>query len=489
MPDALLNSTKTVKHDTAVISWEEVSRAFAPFAGSCLYAIRADTFFHLALRANSPARFVLKNLLYPMALAARSKGTGIERRPSRTGSFLFVCDYPAEAGFGSLRPLLRTCPAAATVVVNSAVFAARHRELGDIPGASVLHADTLPDPDWSGSWRRAQGDYRALLAGSSSRLRRLLKASRLVIWALLFRAYRYRNFLEALLANAGPAAVITHNDFTSLSYLAGDAARRTGVPDFTLQHGFPSPEYFPTTATHYLVWGSAAAEYMKQHSPDGPTAYIPVGAPRLDSLASLHERHDEAKNRLQQLGLRRPGQLNVLFLSQSHSPLFSPLEHKWVFSVIAALAGERNLHLMIRRHPQERSSHFRQQPGLAHAAIVPASLSLIESVLGSDVVISVNSTAMLEAALLRTPVVQICASRFGDRIGMLRFPNPVANVESAKETLQELSDPGRRALWLAEQQAMIETYFGQPGMATQRAWTYIQQISGDSRRLTASAGA
>jgi hypothetical protein len=44
-------------------------------------------------------------------------------------------------------------------------------------------------------------------------------------------------------------------------------------------------------------------------------------------------------------------------------------------------------------------------------------------------------------------------------------------------------------LWLAEQQAMIETYFGQPGMATERAWTCIQQISGDGRRLTASAGA
>jgi hypothetical protein len=242
-----------VKHDPAVISWEEVSRAFAPFAGSCLYAIRADTFFHLALRANSPSRFVFKNLFYPMALAARSKSTALERCSPRGNSFLFVCDYPAEAGFGSLRPLLRSCPAAATVVANSAVLAARSRELGEMPGVSVLHADALQNSDWVAMWRRAQGDYRALLSGSGPRLRRLLKASRLVIWALLFRAYRYRNFLEARLSSLGPAAVITHNDFTSLSYLAGDAARRAGIPDFTLQHGFPSPEYFPTTATHYLV--------------------------------------------------------------------------------------------------------------------------------------------------------------------------------------------------------------------------------------------
>ena len=475
-----------MKPEYAPISWDEVSHAFSRFAGSCLYAIRADTFFHLSLRVHSPIRFVAKNLLYPLALSARSRKLERTSVSRRAGDYLFICDYAAEPGFGSLRPLLNTCPSAATVVVNAAVWAARQQELSALPGIRVLIADQAPPTYRYALWRRCQSDYRALLSGCDARLRRNLQASRLVIWRLLFRAYSYRRFFESLIAQASPIAVITHNDFTSLSYLAGDAARRAGIPDFTLQHGFPSAEYFPTTATYYMVWGTATAAYMKQNSPLSATAYIPVGAPRLDSLAWLPERQAEARRGLEEKGLRHSGKLNLLFLSQSHSPVFSPLEHKWILSLVGELAAEPDVHLMIRRHPQEVATRLRRHPGLGAATQLPASVSLIESLLASDVVISVNSTAMLEAALLRVPVVQISATRFEDRLGMLRFPRSMNSLESARLLLQGLRTPRQRDAAVAEQQAMIENHFGRPGHATQETWRYIQHVSAPERELAAS---
>jgi hypothetical protein len=255
-----------------------------------------------------------------------------------------------------------------------------------------------------------------------------------------------------------------------------------------LQHGFPQPEYFPATATHYLVWGAAMADYMEQHSPGAATSFVALGAPRLDAMALLHERHPDAKSRLEQLGLRHSDKLNLLFLSPSHSRLFTPIEHKWVLSLVAEMAGLPEVHLIVRRHPQEAYARFRQPAAQAQAAHIPASVSLIESVLGSDVVISVDSTAMLEAALLGTPVVQISAARFDDRVGPLRFPRFVGNPETARAVLLALCHPIEREACLAEQQTLIEAHFGPPGVATKLAWWYIQQIAGASRQLSASAG-
>src|ERR1043166_2293 len=54
-----------------------------------------------------------------------------------------------------------------------------------------------------------------------------------------------------------------HNDFTTSSYLACAVARQAGIKSFTLQHGFPTQEYFPTSADHYVVWGPRFREYMQ----------------------------------------------------------------------------------------------------------------------------------------------------------------------------------------------------------------------------------
>src|SRR5690348_8760353 len=91
------------------IVWKTICEIFAPFEGSCLYAIRADAFFHLALANSAPLKFAAKNHLYPpiawsRASRAQSVFAGNCGGPSR---YLFVCDYAAEPGFGTLRPVLK----------------------------------------------------------------------------------------------------------------------------------------------------------------------------------------------------------------------------------------------------------------------------------------------------------------------------------------------------------------------------------------------
>ena len=109
------------------------------------------------------------------------------------------------------------------------------------------------DLHWRSLWQRSRVDLLQLEKSLPSPLRPLVKASWNALRTLLLRAYLYESFYEEQFVHAPPRAVITHNDFTALSYLAGEVARRRGISDFTLQHGFPSQEYFPVSASHYQI--------------------------------------------------------------------------------------------------------------------------------------------------------------------------------------------------------------------------------------------
>jgi hypothetical protein len=456
--------------------WEDVNAAFAPFTGTCLYAIRADAFFHFALEDSNHRRFVAKNLLYPFAFRWRSRHAPPNPGLAGLGEYWFISDYAAEPGFGSLRPLLLSCDAPATVVASSKVLAARSRELAGMLHVNVISADAyhaLSLAEWRTLWQRSRADYASLLETSPRRLLPVFKASRFVLRTLLLRAYLYQRMYDALFAASKPRAVIMHNDFTSLSYLGLSAALRAGIPDFTLQHGFPSPEYFPGSASHYLVWGPAFAHFMQERG-GVRTRYVAVGAPRLDATVLAAGKRHRARHKINTTGLSQDGKLNLLFLSQSHSPVFSKAEHHQILALVSALAQEPWLRLVVRAHPQESAKAWRRYAGLASAATVPAEVSLTESVLAADLILAVNSTAMLEAALLGAPVVQIALPEFCDRLGLLRFPRPVRDLASARAALRLLSDDRQRQALVVEQQTLLRAWVSEPGQGTAAAWRYIR---------------
>jgi hypothetical protein len=468
-----------------VVSWDEVNRAFAPFVGTCLYAIRAEAFFHFAQRSIRPHYSRLKNLVYPVALWWRSRHGVPAQGPINPSEYLLVCDYAAEPGFGSLRPLLSSGENSTTLVVNSQVLAVRGRELAGLRGVHTVCADAgffAACRESPGGWRKSQIDYQRLLETCSPALRAPVIASQRVLRALLLRAYHYGNFYERLFRATAPRGVITHNDFTALSYLAGAAARRQGIADFTLQHGFPSQEYFPAAASHYLVWGEKFQEAMSGRALNG-THFAVTGTPRLDSWRFREDDKTVARQKLGRLGLLQPGKLQVLFLSQSHTPVFSSQEHQQILAWVAGLAEESWIHMLVRLHPQETKGGLRRYPAFRSAAQLPRQISLAESVLAADVVISVNSTAMLEAALLHAPVIQLAPASFADRLGFLRFPCQAVDGKSAHAELLRLRDPEQRQDCVRQQEPLIQACVHESGHGTENVWNYVRSHSGDRQPI------
>ena len=215
------------------------------------------------------------------------------------------------------------------------------------------------------------------------------------------------------------------------------------------------------------------------------TRFSVAGAPRLDAIASTEEKKKAAREKLSRLRLIIPSKLNVLFLSQSHTPLFSKSEHDQILLLAGSLAEEPWVRMLVRRHPQESGGVFHAHAGLKHAAVLPREISLAEAVLAADVVISVNSTAMLEAALLNAPVVQLALPSLKDRLGLLRFPRQANDAASACAELRRLRDREERTECIRAQQTLIHACVYDPGRGTENVWRYIREHSGDNRAAPA----
>ncbi|HYX53763.1 MAG TPA: DUF6716 putative glycosyltransferase [Candidatus Limnocylindrales bacterium] len=452
------------------LSWNSVFERFAPFEGTSLYAIRTDAFFHLALESSSRRKFALKNLLYPATIWRRSrKAQELAALPRGNVRYVFTCDYEAEPGFGTLRPLLRRFGNESLLIATDAVARERAAEVQSF-GAELINLDAGAYAAARGRfaelWERAGHELEQLLASQQTAMRDTFLRSRRVLKTLLVKSYVYREvYRRCFTSLPGLSGVITHNDFTASSYLACAAAREAGVTSFTLQHGFPTDEYFPISADHYLVWGERFRDVMAAKGARTGALSI-TGAPRLDGLAAQRAQIDSQGD-----GGR------VLFLSQSHSPLFTHDEHTKILSFLAPVASDPWWKLSVRLHPQEEEAGFRHLSGLGKTSIAPKDVPLMEALKNADLVLACNSTAMLEAMALGVPVVQIAPKEVQDRTGIVAACRRAETPEQLRQVLISLVDPGSRRKLIAEQDQLLGSYLANFGSATDAAARLIRELT------------
>jgi hypothetical protein len=420
------------------LPWQQANALFTPFRGSALYSIRLPLFY-LWNKAHSRP---LLAALHPFALAGRGLSLRRALPIPRDLRYLFVTDYAAEGGYGTLRPLLANCPEPALLAGPSAVG-----QLHSGPYCDVDHLALrlLCPQDLS----RARADWRRLRGQTPDHLRPTLLRLAPSIAALLCRAYAYERLALSIRDHcSAPLTVITPNDFSGLCLNFGQMADRW----ITLQHGLPSLEYFPTSATEYLLWGEAFRERYLLEGAAADTLHV-VGAPRLDRYAVP-------------VPPPPPGR-SLLFLSQTHAATLSPAQHRQVVELLHAAARATGLPLRIRLHPlEDRSyySHFGPE-----VTFTPTGVSLAEDLASATLVASFGSTAMLEAMLAHRPVLQLLPPGLHPPGGFYARWTP-ASAEELAELWRSL-DPHQA---LAEQQPWLERYLANPGQGAAAVWRRIE---------------
>jgi hypothetical protein len=200
-------------------------------------------------------------------------------------------------------------------------------------------------------------------------------------------------------------------------------ARRRGIKAVGLQHGFiyrhwlnylheqdemePSPRNpsdggFPRP-TLTLVYDRFAAEHLTEAGRFPAESIRVTGSPKLDAFAETGRLMDgDARASLRAAVGAGPGQ-HLVVVATKYTQIAGALG-----PLIAAVRTMPDVRLVIKCHPAESGAPYeRAAGGAANVTIAPASADLARLVAAASLLVTVNSTAAIEAMPLDVPALVV----------------------------------------------------------------------------------
>jgi hypothetical protein len=361
-----------------------------------------------------------------------------------------------------------------------------------------------------GVWRRRRAMFAALAGSPELRQAAVVRGCNawpLIEPALMGVAYlqfpwsaRVMDQLGAALDAIRPAAVVTYAEAGGWGRALVLEARRRGIASAGLQHGFiyrhwlnylheldemapapgnPADTGFPFP-TRTMLYDDFAAAHLQSAGRFPASALAVTGSARLDSLvrrAGLVGADDMERIR-RAVGADR-GQAVVVVAAK-----FTQIGRVFpqLVKEAARLSGVR---LVVKPHPAEAAAPYvAAADGAAHVAIAPAGVDLADLTRIARLVVTVNSTAAIEAMVLGVPTL------------VLAMPNNLAPfVEAgAMSGVHEgepigpalralLADEEGRAELLRKSAAFMARYrVGSDGGAARRASEEIVRLASGAKR-------
>ena len=277
----------------------------------------------------------------------------------------------------------------------------------------------------------------------------------------------------AVLDALRPAVVVTYAEAGGWGRALMLEARRRGIRSAGLQHGFiyrhwlnylhepdemassdanPMDRGFPRPDLT-LVYDDLAMSHLLSQGAFPPNAVRAVGSPRLDAFVDTSRRlSEEDRHRLRSSVGAGPGQHLVIVATKYSqvAPAFGAL--------VRAIAGMRDVRLVVKCHPAETAAPYRAAAGgLADIGIAPPDADLAALVSAARLLITVNSTAAIEAMPLGVPALVVALP---NNLSPFVEAGAMAGVEQEGEIGPALAsllyDEDRRARLAAARRAFME---------------------------------
>jgi hypothetical protein len=200
-------------------------------------------------------------------------------------------------------------------------------------------------------------------------------------------------------------------------------ARRRGIPVVGLQHGFiyrhwlnylhEADEMAPSTGNPAdngfprpdltLLYDRFAARQLTEGGRFPPASLAVSGSPKLDAFVDAARALDEgARGALRASVGAAPGQ-RLAIVAAKYSQIAGAFG-----ALIAAVSRMPDVHLVVKCHPAETAAPYERAAAGAHnVRIAPPGADLARLVASADVLITVNSTAAIEAMPLDVPALVV----------------------------------------------------------------------------------
>jgi hypothetical protein len=208
--------------------------------------------------------------------------------------------------------------------------------------------------------------------------------------------YYFRPILKKLMSK--PASLIAVHDAWLWESIFFSVARERDIRSMVLQHGLTGDFNYPLFAEKFLTWGERDSNFMVQKNRALDTEVEMTGSPYMDSIRKGFSVNMDGAFELQ----------NIIFLSQPffRIPSISQEDYQKIllaFYGLGDMAVSKGKRLVIKPHPLDRKKYYATKP----ENVKWSHDTLLDALRSSCIAITVDSTSMLEAAMLKIPVIQI----------------------------------------------------------------------------------
>ena len=293
--------------------------------------------------------------------------------------------------------------------------------------------------------------------------------------------------LGAALDATRPRVAVTYAEAGGWGRALVLEARRRSIPTVGLQHGFiyrhwmnyhheadevaPSRSHagdagFPAP-TLTLLYDQLAADHLMRAGHFRPDQLRVTGSPRLDELAAAARTLSEADLVRARRDAGVPDGRRLVLVAAKFTQIAGVFP-----ALVAALTDVPGAHVVVKCHPSEGPEvYLAAAGGSPLVTIAPATLGLAVLTKASDVLVTVNSTAAIEAMVLGVPTLVLALPNNLSPFVDAGVMDGVAADGDIAAALRAVLDTGaRRAAWRARAAAfMRQAGISADGQAVRRA--------------------
>jgi glycosyltransferase involved in cell wall biosynthesis len=309
-----------------------------------------------------------------------------------------------------------------------------------------------------------------------------------LLWRLRYDdVQRYANMLEALegLARAlRPALWITLEDLFAFGKCVAAVGERFNIPTLNVQHGIIGAYPYRTgvdVVGTFAAFGEESRQTLIERGAD-PGRIVVTGPVRYDDILALKP---DRSRLFQPVGLD-PARPVVLFASQPTRRLITVAVKRTALRALLCAAQEIGVQVVIKAHPLEDDPVLDEVLAAQDQVVPVVRDQLYEWLLVCDVMATISSTVVYEAAMAERPALALEWSGNSDVAEYLA--NGIAllpeSPDRVGETLRRLlsHEPTRASLLAAQRGFVAQHLAGNDGKASERLAALARTLMGVMER-------
>ncbi len=295
------------------------------------------------------------------------------------------------------------------------------------------------------------------------------------------RVQSYQLRLEGACCSKNISWIILRNEQKEFERILISSAKKMNIKSLVMQHGIlaESNGHSQRLSTHYAAWGSFSREWFNQDS-----SIVITGNPAFDRLSS--KKFNSKSEWRRRYGLDANKKI-VLFVTQQVNPFSifwtDDLFHAMLSDLLGALGvnGFQEFQLVVKIDPYEKMSTYNEMKKREQwkDVIVIHRCDLYQLMCEADIIVTLDSTAALEAMFLDKPVISYNLTGRKDRVPFSNF-NAALTVTKQEELSRAIRsifiDPEIRNTLGQGRQKFIEAHAHcLDGQSKQRLNAFLQK--------------